>query len=220
MRGQPKDYYTILEVHPSATAQEIKKAYRKLAFKYHPDTSQHNTYTEIHFREIQEAYDVLSDEVKRKRYDEERWLSGMSSRARHQHVITPPWILKEAQRLTRHMATVDTYRMSHSALSDYVFLLLSDSHMAILQQADDRDTNKEIVNELLKATSNLKYQYMDAIAARLVQLSGADNALHASIYAHVRNRRAEATWERYLPLIIAIITLVLVVVMWWWGKRN
>jgi curved DNA-binding protein CbpA len=220
MRGQPKDYYSILEIAPSATQQEIKKAYRRLAFKYHPDTSQHNTYTEIHFREIQEAYAILSDDVQRKRYDEERWLSGMSNRTRHRQVITPLWILKETQRLTRHMATVDTYRMSHGALSDYIFLLLSDSHMAILQQAGEKDTNKEIVNELLKATANLRYIYMDAIAARLVQLAGADNELHASIYAHVRNRRHEATWEKYLPLIIAIITLLLVVVMWWWGKRN
>jgi curved DNA-binding protein CbpA len=219
MRGQPKDYYTILEVHPSATQQEIKRAHRRLAFKYHPDTAQHNTYTEIHFREIQEAYAVLSDEVKRRRYDEERWLSGMSNRTRHQHIVTPLWILKEAQRLGRHMSTVDTYRMSHSALSDYIFLLLSDSHMAILQQADEREINKQIINELLKASANLKYQYMDAIAARMVQLAGTDNELHASIYAHVRGRRHESTWEKYLPLIIAVITLLLVVVMWWWGRR-
>lgn len=220
MRGQPKDYYTILEVHPSAGQAEIKKAYRRLAFKYHPDTSAHNTYTEIHFREIQEAYDILSDEVKRKRYDEERWLSGMSNRTRHRPIITPQWILSETQRLERHMATVDTYRMSHSALSDYIFLLLSDSHMAILQQADDKETNQKIVAALLEATGNIKHQYIDAIAARLVQLAGADNELQAKIYKHVRNRRQEATWEKYLPVIIAVITLVLVVAMWWWGKDR
>ena len=219
MRGHPKDYYTILEVHPSAGQAEIKKAYRRLAFKYHPDTSAHNSYTEIRFGEIQEAYDILSDEIKRKRYDEERWLSGMSNRTRHQHIISPQWILSEARRLERHMATVDTYRMSHSALSDYLFLLLSDSHMAILQQADEKETNQEIVRGLLNATTNIKHQYMDAIAARLVQLAGADNELHANIYRHVRGRRQAAAWEKYLPVIIAVITLLLVVVMWWWGRR-
>jgi curved DNA-binding protein CbpA len=218
MPGQIKDYYKILEVPPAATLQEIKKAYRQLAFKYHPDTAGHGSFAEIHFREITEAYETLSDEARRKRYDEERWLAGMSNRTRHQQNITPLWILKEARRLGRHMNVVDTYRMSHSALSDYIFLLLSDSHMAILQDTDDKETNKQIVNELLAATKGLKYMYMDAIAARLVQLSGADNELHAAIYAHVRARRQTAVWEKYLPLIIAVVTLVLVLVMYIWGR--
>ena len=220
MAGQLKDYYKTLEVPPAATLQEIKKAYRQLAFKYHPDTAGHGSFAEIHFREITEAYEMLSDEGKRKRYDEERWLAGMSNRTRHQHAITPLWILKETQRLGRHMAAVDTYRMSHSALSDYIFLLLSDSHMAILQESDDKDTNRQIVNELLAATKGLKYMYMDAIAARLVQLSGADNELQATIYAHVRTRRQSAAWEKYLPLLIALITLALVLSMYIWGRRN
>jgi hypothetical protein len=116
------------------------------------------------------------------------------------------------------MAVVDTYRMSHSALSDYIFLLLSDSHMAILQAGDDKATNKQIVTELLDATRGLKYVYMDAIAARLVQLSGADNELIASVYAHVRARRHSAAWEKYLPLVIALVTVLLVLAMYIWGR--
>ncbi|CAK8722131.1 MAG: curved DNA-binding protein [Candidatus Electronema aureum] len=63
------EYYKILGVEKSATADEIKKSYRKLALKYHPDKNPGNKEAEAQFKEINEAYAVLSDEKKRKEYD-------------------------------------------------------------------------------------------------------------------------------------------------------
>jgi len=64
-----KDYYQVLGIDRKASAAEIKKAYRKLARKYHPDVNPGNSEAEARFKEIQEAYRVLSDEEKRKQYD-------------------------------------------------------------------------------------------------------------------------------------------------------
>lgn len=64
-----KDYYKILGVEKSATQDEIKKAYRKLAMKYHPDRNPGNKSAEEKFKEITEANEVLSDPEKRKKYD-------------------------------------------------------------------------------------------------------------------------------------------------------
>ncbi|OQX74162.1 MAG: molecular chaperone DnaJ [Campylobacteraceae bacterium 4484_4] len=63
------DYYEILEIDRSASGAEIKKAYRKLALKYHPDQNQGDKEAEEKFKLINEAYQVLSDEEKRKIYD-------------------------------------------------------------------------------------------------------------------------------------------------------
>lgn len=66
---QFKDYYKILGVEPDASADQIKQAHRKLAFKYHPDQNPGMQAAEEKFKEINEAYHVLGDEEKRKLYD-------------------------------------------------------------------------------------------------------------------------------------------------------
>ena len=65
-----RDYYDVLGVGKSADASEIKKAYRKLAMKYHPDKNPGDKEAEEKFKEINEAYEVLSDETKRRNYDQ------------------------------------------------------------------------------------------------------------------------------------------------------
>jgi molecular chaperone DnaJ len=68
-RTQTKDYYKILGVAADASEEVIRKAYRKLAFKYHPDKNPNNPEAEKKFKEAAEAYEVLSDKEKRKAYD-------------------------------------------------------------------------------------------------------------------------------------------------------
>src|SRR5688572_4761380 len=70
-----KDYYKILGVDKKASQEEIKKAYRKLAVKYHPDKNKDNKAAEEKFKLANEANEVLSDPKKRKKYDElgENW---------------------------------------------------------------------------------------------------------------------------------------------------
>ncbi|CAN5583861.1 J domain-containing protein [soil metagenome] len=66
----PRDYYDVLGVSKSATADEIKKAYRKLAMKFHPDKNPGDKESEAKFKEVSEAYTVVSDEKKRALYDQ------------------------------------------------------------------------------------------------------------------------------------------------------
>ena len=70
MAENKRDYYEVLGVDKSASAEEIKKAYRKSAMKYHPDRNPGDKTAEEKFKELGEAYEVLSDDQKRARYDQ------------------------------------------------------------------------------------------------------------------------------------------------------
>ena len=74
---QYKDYYAVLGLEQEATQDEVKRAYRKLARKYHPDVSEEAD-AEEHFKEVAEAYEVLKDPEKRSAYDQlgKHWQGG------------------------------------------------------------------------------------------------------------------------------------------------
>ena len=82
-----RDYYEVLGVEKSADQEAIKKAYRKLAVKYHPDRNPGDKEAEDKFKEATEAYEVLSDEKKRPLYDQYGFagVEGIYSVLDHQH---------------------------------------------------------------------------------------------------------------------------------------
>ena len=70
MADNKRDFYEVLGVEKTATAEEIKKAYRKKAMQFHPDRNPGDKTAEEKFKEVGEAYEVLSDDQKRSRYDQ------------------------------------------------------------------------------------------------------------------------------------------------------
>src|SRR5271170_7165812 len=84
MSVQFKDYYEILGVPRTAPADEIKKAFRKLARVYHPDVAKNKVTGEAKFKELNEAYEVLGDAEKRQKYDH------LGANWEHGQPFTPP----------------------------------------------------------------------------------------------------------------------------------
>ena len=82
-----KDYYYFLGIPQNASSEDIKKAYRKLSLKYHPDKNENDTFFSDRFKEIKEAYETLMDDGRRKLYDQ-----NLSSQQRNVKSILPPKI--------------------------------------------------------------------------------------------------------------------------------
>ncbi len=88
----PRDYYEIIGVSRSAPQEEIKKAYRRLAKKYHPDVNKGDKKAEEKFKELSQAYEVIGDPDKRKRYDQfGQWSEQRGFDPRHQAYRTYTW---------------------------------------------------------------------------------------------------------------------------------
>lgn len=214
---QLKDYYKILELNDTATDEEVKKAYRKLAKQYHPDTNIDSTQPDSLFHDIQEAYNVLSNIAARQRYDQERWLSGMAKRAAEQQAVTPQWILQESIKLQTHMSSIDVYRMSHYALRTYVTELLDDDNIKLLQEESEPSINESIVLMILESTKLLKYYDMLVVAERLELIS--DNSTQLMINVKLAQRKRDWKRAKQLPYIIIFITFIITVCMFLWARK-
>jgi DnaJ domain len=217
---QLKDYYRILGVLPSATPQQVKEAFRAAAKQYHPDKNPENKFAEAQFKEVQEAYAILSHGHKRQKYDEERWLAGMGSRAQDKQIISPEWLLAESRRLQEHILVIDTYRMSHAALRDYLSLLLSDAHIGVLRKCNDEIINDQIVTTILASVERLDVAFSGPVYERLRLVGEGNDHLLQMIREHQLRKIQKHKQKRSLPWIIAIATLAICLLMYWYGSRH
>lgn len=213
-----KDYYKILGIPPSASLQEIKKSYRKLAFKYHPDKNPESSLAEAQFKEIQEAYATLSVTGKRSKYDDERWLNGMGSNTQYREAVTPSWLITISRQLNISLITMDTHRISQRALQAYILLIISDAHIGVLQQAGEKEANEIIIQELLNATKKLQLNYLADIFHRLLLIAGGNEAITQTVAENLKGRKTKARQEKLFPYIIILITLALCVFMYLYGS--
>lgn len=206
-----KNYYAILGVSRDAVPEEIKRAFRDAAKKHHPDKAPDNPFADAHFKELQEAYEVLSHPAKRSRYDEECWLRGLYQR-KGRFTISPQWILGEATKLRRHIEQVDVYRMNHLALKDYVVALLSDEHLSILREAPE--LHELILDQLIPSLRHISIRYAQEAGKRLLLLAGNDVVLQKSVHDWMTERRREAFWNRYRPLFVLLAVLAICLLIW------
>jgi curved DNA-binding protein CbpA len=214
-----KDYYKILGVKPSATLPEIKKAYRSLAFKYHPDKNPDSLLAEAHFKELQEAYAILSVKARREHYDDERWLNGMGGRTKYEEAVTPGWLVTICTQLNASLAVMDTHRISQRALQAYILLILDDSNLGVLERYRDRQANGTIVTELLKALDKLEVRYLHEIIQKMLLLAKGNNDLLLAIYHYEREKTRQTRFDNLLPFVVLIVTLLLCVFMYFFGMK-
>lgn len=213
-----KDYYHILEISPLADAAAIKKAYRQLAHRYHPDKNPDSSFSEARFREVREAYEVLGQESLRASYDEWRWLTGKAYKKTRLQP-TAAWLIAQAKQLSVQVIQLETYQIQQRLLFDYLNFLLSDVHLAVLKEGSEAE-RAEFLKWLLTILPRLAPPYLPGILERAQGIC--DEADCPAQLLHLQRQvMKEAKWQRIKPLVLLGIVLALLLFMYLWtGSRQ
>lgn len=214
-----KDYYQILEIEPSATQPEIKKAFRKLAHQYHPDKNQLDPYATAQFAEVKEAYEVLTNPAKKEYYLQQRWYNQSTGKRKTQDIITPVTVLKQLLELDKFVFTLDVHRMDKQGLAEYISHILSADIIAQLYAFNEAPINKQIIGVSLRAMEPLPIKQAAAIAAGLFKLAGDDDAeIKKDIAEFLARKTQKEKAGKYQPFILMVIVLVICLLIWLMGR--
>lgn len=204
-----KDYYKILEISPSATLADIKKSFRRLALLYHPDKNFGSNLHEAKFKEIKEAYEILSDARQRQNYNSSRRQQSQTKKKNTYRQPNAQIILNQAIEFRKKITALDPERMNKRTLYHHLQHLLSIQNILILKHTNDQKINKSFIDEILKCSQFLLFPQVEKICIQLTELAGTDNEVYQKIYQFSKQSRLHTYWNKYKLLVAVIVAFIL-----------
>ncbi|MDX2046754.1 MAG: DnaJ domain-containing protein [Chitinophagaceae bacterium] len=216
-----KDYYKILEITQSATLDEIKKSFRRLALIYHPDRNPGDKVSEGKFKEINEAYEILTNNIKRKKYDDdyntERQVHSNKCHQKkteekgEERPLTPTLYLETFSKIRRQAVELGRKQVHQQGLYQSLDKLLDESSIKFLLSRNDEKINRQIIHEVFICCKYLAYPYVDRLSVKLAKLAGTDNDSIRKIYLYNKKRKLFEFWNKERVVGIAIAAFLIIV---------
>ncbi|CAM4009676.1 J domain-containing protein [Flavobacterium weaverense] len=219
------DYYKILEISTDATSDEIKKAFRRLALKYHPDKNNGDITAETMFKEIAQAYETLSDTIKKKNYDlkfkhksKSKDNSYQEETEQKKEPLTPQTFLTTFKKLRREIELIGKKNINKRNVYDRINELLCEESITFLINHGDYKINKEIIGEVLECSKIFGYEkhpiysfvYIENINPKLAKLAGTDNETIHKIYRYNKRSKLLNYWTNYKGVFFVLIIILTV----------
>lgn len=210
-----KDYYKILELSPGANIVDIKKSFRRLALLYHPDRNFGSNVHEAKFKEIKEAYEILSDTKQRQEYNSRRREQSQShaqSQTEKKKTYRPPNardILTQTVEFRKKISALDPERINKQAVYHHIQRLMAIQNILIIKNANDQKINNYFINEVLNCCNFLLFPQVEKICLQLTELAGTDNEMYRKIFHFSRRSRIHTYWNKYKLLAAVIVAFIL-----------
>lgn len=202
-----KDYYRILNISSSATTEEIRKAFRKLAQQYHPDKNNNDPNAAAKFSDIQEAYRVLSAPKTRAEYNYARYTQNPKRSVIHP-AYTPEDILVVSTKLAKEIAFADPYRVDHDLLYYQLMDILSGEHVHLLRLANNEVINRKILEQVTASSHLLPFNKLIDVIKRLERLTENDPVAEIRLQQFISQAKQQYYWNRYKVYIALAVALL------------
>jgi hypothetical protein len=195
---QQKNYYQILQVDPYCNADAIKKAYRKLALQYHPDVAQNNSFYTQKFAEVKEAYEILSNPEKRKKFHEAYFFTTLAQPVHSIHYVIPLAIKIERYTQETNIYTID-YTLIQLHIED---LLLK--HSFVIVQSEEVKKKQQLANHIFNALNVLPFELLVKLQTQFLQCFPQKEQQFADLLI---NKKKHLFWDKYAVVIAVAITI-------------
>jgi curved DNA-binding protein CbpA len=204
-----KDYYAILGISPTADTAEIKQAYRKLAMRYHPDKHDHEPEKIILYEQIREAYEILTEPVKRNEYLQERWRLKAQGLKLKEEIISGDIILKKVIELNQQLRFADPARLNETKIRHQFNTILSDEMIGILEKQNDNELNLAIFSILIDTLKPLPLSVCTETANQIDTISFIDYGLKKRMDEIIKKKQEAQFWEKRKIWIVIAITILI-----------
>ncbi|NCI46076.1 J domain-containing protein [Sediminibacterium sp. WSJ-3] len=212
-----KDLYQILNLPPTATPEDIRRAFRKLALQYHPDKNDDPAAVK-QFTEIQEAYAVLRDPVKRASYNCQRYRADPSHRKKTRPANTEE-VLLMAGKFSDRARHIDPFRLDMDRLAFELTAILSPGNIALFDQPGKQAAQHLLLQHLQPALRLLPLPMVREILAPMQLLTAGNQLLAAEVNTLLKEIRWTYHWNRYKIWIALVITILFCMLIYLAGKR-
>ena len=215
-----KDYYSILECSPMSDRDEIKRNYRRLAQKFHPDKNSDDPYSTARFNDIREAYETLTQPAKKNAWLQERWLQQVMNR----HVgetapLTPYLILDKVLKTEKYISTADIFRIDRHGMIQQLEALISDENRECLRKFNEPEVTRTIIRHLISSAYPFPITQLKEFTSKLELLAADDAESRSVIHQFRKNLISRQAKERYTLPLILLATIFICLVIYFTAKR-
>jgi len=203
------DHYQTLGLEPGATPAQIKKAWRRGVLDLHPDRTGNDPALSVRFAAVQQAYEVLSDPLKKIQFLQERWLRKAQGQNTATGVIDLAGWIKDCLAQERRVSTQDADRIDQQALQLKIEELTGHEKISLLRSYAHPEALLTGARLLLQAASALSFdRYQEAIRP-LTKIEPENLPWQQEIQQDLLRKKRMHTWNRYRVVLLVILSILL-----------